>query len=209
MSTNLEHIKVLALCGSVSEDSSTRHALEIALDGARRAGAQVELADLRDYQLPFSGTATESFPDVARLRAQCHAAHAILWGTPEYHGSYSGVLKNALDLMGFEEFQGKMIGLVGVAGGSIGAINALNHLRAVGRQLHAWVLPQQVSIGQSHLAFDESGQLRDKETEKRLLEMGREVARFACLHSTTAADFLKRWEQATENSGAGFAGNGE
>lgn len=201
MNISLEHIKVVALCGSVSGDSSTRHALEIALEGARRAGARAELCDLRDYHLPFAGSPTENFPDVARLRSQCRDAHAILWGTPEYHGSYSGVLKNALDLMGFEEFQGKMIGLVGVAGGSIGAINALNHLRAVGRQLHAWVLPQQVSISRSHNAFDENGRLRDKDNEKRLLEMGREVARFACLHSTTAEDFLKRWEQAAGSPG--------
>ena len=203
MDINLEHITVLALCGSVSEDSSTRRALEIVLEGARRAGAQIHLVDLRQYNLPFAGLNSdpESFPDVKRLSSECRAAHAIVWGTPEYHGSFSGVLKNALDLMGFDEFQGKMIGLVGVAGGSIGAINALNHLRAVGRQLHAWVLPQQVSIGRAHKAFDEDGRLVDKDIEKRLLEMGREVARFACLHSTTAEDFIRRWEEAGENPG--------
>ncbi len=38
-------------------------------------------------------------------------AQGIILGTPEYHGSFSGVLKNALDLMGFDEFEGKMIGL--------------------------------------------------------------------------------------------------
>ena len=203
MALDFSHIQVLALCGSMSEDSSTRCALQIALNGARQTGAQTQLCDLREYHLPFAGLRhdPETFPDVKRLSDQCRNAQAILWGTPEYHGSYSGVLKNALDLMGFDEFQGKMIGLVGVAGGSIGAINALNHLRSVGRQLHAWVLPQQVSIARAHAAFDENGNLRDADVEKRLLEMGREVARFACLHGTTAEDFVKRWETAAENPG--------
>lgn len=203
MALDLSHITVLALCGSVTENSSTRHALKTALDGARQAGAQTHLADLRDYHLPFAGLRhePESFPDVKRLSDQCRNAQAILWGTPEYHGSYSGVLKNALDLMGFDEFQGKMIGLVGVAGGSIGAINALNHLRTVGRQLHAWVLPQQVSIAAAHKAFDNEGKLLDKDVENRLLEMGREVTRFAFLHGATAEDFVRGWENAAENPG--------
>jgi NAD(P)H-dependent FMN reductase len=46
-------------------------------------------------------------------------------GTPLYHGSYSGVLKNAIDPMGFHEFEDKMVGLVGVSGGRMGAGNAL------------------------------------------------------------------------------------
>jgi NAD(P)H-dependent FMN reductase len=202
MPTDFSHIQVVALCGSMTDESSTRRALEIALSGARRTGAATHLIDLRDYRLPFAGQkSAEPFPDVERLREEIRTAHAIIWGTPEYHGSFTGALKNALDLMGFDEFQGKMIGLIGLAGGSTGAINSLNHLRTVGRQLHAWVLPQQVSIARSHHAFDEDGNLLDKDIEKRLLEMGREVARFACLHNTTAEDFIRRWEEAAENPG--------
>ena len=48
------------------------------------------------------------------------------------------MLKNVMDLMGFDEFQGKMIGLVGVSGGALGASNALATLRTIGRALHAW-----------------------------------------------------------------------
>lgn len=202
-SKNFPEVSVLALCGSMGANSSTRRALEVALEGAREVGAQTTLVDLHDYDLPFAGLKVdpERYPDVARLSAQVRAAHGVLWGTPEYHGSYSGVLKNALDLMGFDEFQGKMIGLVGVAGGSIGAINALSHLRTVGRQLHAWVLPQQASIGRAHQAFDADGKLKDAELEARLKEVGRSVARFARLHSVADDDFIKLWERAAENPG--------
>ena len=55
-------------------------------------------------------------PGVGKLREEVRAAEGIILGTPEYHGGFSGVLKNALDLMGFDEFEGKMMGLVGVSG---------------------------------------------------------------------------------------------
>lgn len=191
------------LCGSVSGGSTTKRVLEIALGGASDAGAKTDLIDLRDYQLPFAGAPHEpgAFPDVERLAQALRAADAVLWATPEYHGSFSGVLKNALDLMGFDEFEGKMIGLIGIAGGAIGAIHSLDHLRTVGRQLHAWVLPQQVSIARAWDIFTPKGTLKDPDLDTRLREMGREVARFAFLHTTTAEDFIRRWEQAAENPG--------
>jgi NAD(P)H-dependent FMN reductase len=191
---------VSALCGSLTSGSSTRRVLEIALEGAAEVGAQTRVIDLRDFKLPFAGLEKASeYPDVERLSSLVKASDGILWGTPEYHGSYSGALKNALDLMGFDEFRGKMIGLIGVAGGSTGAINALTHLRSVGRQLHAWVLPQQVSIARVQSAFDVEGNLLDPELDRRLREIGRQVARFSRLHSTQAEEFLRGWEQAAEN----------
>ena len=66
---------------------------------------------------------------MVNLRRTVQGAHSIIWGTPEYHGGPSGVLKNALDLMGFDEFQGKVVGLVGTSGGEMGATNALNSPR--------------------------------------------------------------------------------
>lgn len=125
-------------------------------------------------------------------------------GTPEYHGSFSGVLKNALDLMGFEEFEGKMIGLVGVSGGKMGALNALSGLRNIGRALHAWVIPEQVAIPEAWKVFDDEGNILEESLKERLLTVGRQVARFAYLHSSEKAlEFLRLWESAPENPGGG------
>ena len=71
------------------------------------------------------------------------------------------MLKNALDLMGFDEIEGKMIGLVGVSGGAMGAFDALNSLRNVGRALHAWVVPEQAAVAEAWKAFDGSGAVKD------------------------------------------------
>lgn len=184
-------------------DSFTRLTVAEALEGAKSAGAATELIDLRNYQLIFAGGEEGTDPpDVLRLRREVSAAHGIILGTPEYHGSFSGVLKNALDLMGFDEFEGKMIGLVGVSAGRIGASDALNSLRNVGRALHAWVVPQQVTIPEAHEAFGSDGRLQDSELQARLREVGSTVAEFARLHEAGRAhEFVKRWEDAMENPG--------
>jgi FMN reductase len=198
-------IQVVGLCGSLRPGSFTRMALQVALAGAQEAGAQTRLLDLRQYHLLFcDGKEDErAYPqDVFTLRADVRAAQGIILATPEYHGGYSGVLKNALDLMGFEEFEGKMLGLVGVSGGGMGAFGALNNLRAVGRALHAWVIPEQASIPEAWKVFEASGSLTDRALETRLKEVGRQVARFAYLHTSAQAQaFLRAWESAPVNPG--------
>ena len=200
-----DQVRIVAICGSLRPGSYTRMALQVALRGARETGAEATLIDLREYQLTFcDGKENESgYPKgVFRLRDEVKRAHGVILGTPEYHGGVSGVLKNALDLMGFEELEGKMIGLVGVSGGAFGSVHALSHLRTIGRALHAWVIPEQVAISEAWKAFDKEGNPTSLELEKRLLELGRQVARFSYLHtSEKALEFLRLWEGAPTNPG--------
>jgi NAD(P)H-dependent FMN reductase len=179
-------------------------ALAVALRGAEEAGAETKLINLRDYKLVFcdGGDGDKTPQDVSRLREEVQGAKGVILGTPEYHGGYSGVLKNALDLMGFDEFEGKMIGLVGVSGGGMGAFGALSALRSIGRALHAWVVPEQAAVAHVSDVFDEQGNCKDKAIEKRLKAVGRQVAQFAGLHSSEQArEFLKQWESAAKNPG--------
>ena len=82
--------------------------------------------------------------------------------------------------------------------------DALNALRAIGRALHAWVLPQQASIPEAWKIFDSAGKIVDKQIESRLREVGREVAHFARIHKCAAAhEFLEAWQKAPENPGGG------
>ena len=200
-----EEIRVVGICGSLRSGSFTRAALRIALEGATELGAETHLIDLREYELDFchGEEGQRAYPaDVHRLRREVAQAQGIILATPEYHGGMSGVLKNALDLTGFDQFGGKMMGLIGVSGGQMGAINALNSLRTVGRSLHAWVIPEQALIPQAWKIFDDAGRLKETDYEERLKEVGRQVARFAYLHtSQQAMEFLELWEQAPENPG--------
>ncbi|MFZ2361800.1 MAG: NAD(P)H-dependent oxidoreductase [Anaerolineae bacterium] len=198
-------VRVVGLVGSLRPGSYTRLGVQLALQGAAELGAMTQLIDLRDYTLPFcDGSKDEHHypPDVARLRSDLRAATGVILGTPEYHGGYSGVLKNALDLMGFAEFEGKTLGLLGVSGGRIGAAHALAGLRTASRSLRAWVLPLEVSIPQVGQQFDADGALKDAALAERVRDLGRQVARFAFLHSSQQAmAFLRAWEEAPVNPG--------
>ena len=151
---------VVAISGSLRVGNLTRRSLEIALRGAASEGARTELLDLSAMELPFCDERRDEGsypPDVARLRRAVGRAHGILLGSPEYHGSMSGALKNALDLLGFAQLEEKMVGLVAVAGGSQSATGTLAHMRTVCRHLHAWVVPRQVSISRIGDAFTSRG----------------------------------------------------
>ena len=88
----------------------------------------------------------------------------------------------------------------------MGAIHALNSLRSIGRSLHAWVLPDQVSIPQAWKVFGDNGESQDEELGLRLTELGRQVARFAYLHSSEQArEFMRLWEEAPPNPGGGVS----
>lgn len=198
-------VRVVAIGGSLREGSFSRQTAVIALEGAHQVGAETEFIDLRDYALTFccgKQSDEEVRPDVLRLREKVRNAQGVILATPEYHGSVSGVLKNALDLMGWTEFEGKMIGLVGVSGGSMGALKALDDLRTIGRSLHAWVVPEQAGVPRAGDAFDEAGRLKDERLAERVREVGRQVGRFARLHNARQSEaFLEEWEQAIENPG--------
>ncbi len=182
--TSPRPVSVVAICGSLRSGSTTHAALRIALSGAEAAGAEVALLDLREHDLVFQGSVSQESdypPGVFALREKVRNADGILLGSPEYHGSFSGVLKSALDLMGFDEFEGKVIGLVGVSGGRMGARSALSMLRAVGTALRAWVVPTDASIPNASDAFDAEGNLQDTELTERLTAVGEQVTRFALL----------------------------
>jgi len=192
-------VRIVGLAGSLRSTSLTRMAVRCALRGASDDGAQARLLDLSAYDLPFLGREKERamMNGVERFLTDLRAADGIVLGSPEIHGSISGVLKNALDLTDRTLFEGKMLGLIGIAGGRMGASETLSHMRTIGRSLHAWVVPTQVSIGAADGAFDSSGEPVDPEVGDRLRSVGREVAHFARLHKCeNHVQFLKEWEGA-------------
>ena len=192
-------IRVVGVAGSLRTTSATRMAVRCALLGAEEHGAYTQVVDLAAYDLPFLGREQEgaAMMAVARFLADLMAADGIILGSPEIHGSISGVLKNALDLTNRELFEGKMLGIIGVAGGRMGASETLSHMRAIGRSLHAWVVPTQVSIAAADEAFNSRGEPANLEIGERLKSVGRQVAHFARLHKCeNHVQFMKDWEGA-------------
>jgi len=199
-----ESIRVVGICGSLRANGWTRVALKIALAGAEERGVTTELLDLRDYDLPFCNGGDvdtgQGGAGVQRLRQKVLEASGIILATPNYYGSLSGVLKNALDLMSTREFEGKVVGLVGVSGGRMGGTSTLNTLRAIGRTLHAWVIPSEAWIYNADSAFTEGGHINDLSSERRVKDVGRKIARLtSMLASKEARELLHLWEDADES----------
>lgn len=162
-------VKIVGIGGSLRPGSYSQMALRLAVQRVEALGAEVEILDLREMQLPFcdGGDDYPDYPDVQRLQDSVSRADGLILATPEYHGSVSGVLKNALDLMSFDQLSGKVVGVISVLGGQSNS-NALNDLRVIMRWVHAWVIPEQVAIGQAWKAFNSEGKLLDDKLSQRI-----------------------------------------
>ncbi|MCL9813861.1 NADPH-dependent FMN reductase [Natranaeroarchaeum aerophilus] len=168
---------IVAVCGSLRDESYTRESLLVALAGAEATGATIDLIDLRELDLPMFDADHPSAGDADELAQRITRADGVILGTPMYHGSYSAPLKNALDYCGFEEFENTSVGLLAVAGGRF-PVTALDHLRSVCRSLDAWVLPYQAVVPQASRAFD-GNEFADSELETRVSTLGRRLVQYA------------------------------
>ena len=161
-------VKIVGITGSLRDQSYSAKALQQVITRVEALGAEVEIVDLREMNLPFCNGGDEypHYPDVIKLRDTVKEADGLILATPEYHGSVSGVMKNALDLMSFEHLSDKVVGMISVLGGQSNS-NALNDLRIIMRWVHAWVIPEQIAVGQAWQAFNEEGKLLDEKLSKR------------------------------------------
>jgi NAD(P)H-dependent FMN reductase len=161
-------IKIVGINGSLRPGSYSAMALEVAISRVGALGIETEIIDLRKLSLPFcnGGDDYSDYPDVAKMQQTVKSAAGLILATPEYHGSVSGVMKNALDLMSFEELSGKVAGLISVLGGQSNS-NALNDLRIILRWVHAWVIPEQIGLGQAWKVFNEEGEILDEKLSQR------------------------------------------
>ncbi len=156
-------LNVLAVSGSLHERSVTLKVLSQIADRLRDVGCAVDLLDLREEPLPlFDPDTAYDQPEYERVRLRVLKADVFLLGTPDYHGSPSGVLKNFLDHF-WREFSGKLIATV-VASHEKG-LTVTDQLRTVARQCYAWTLPYGVSF---HGRMDlKDGHIASEALEKR------------------------------------------
>lgn len=172
-------ITVVGVCGSRRDGSYTRIAVKAALAASRAVGAETQLLDLGELDIQPFDPDVDPTPDAARFEGVLRETDAMILGTPMYHGSYSGVLKNAIDHCGFDEFEDKTVALLAVSGGSF-PITSLEHLRSVCRALNAWVLPYEAALPRvSEAVVDE--RIVDDKLANRVEKLGRRVVAYATI----------------------------
>ena len=157
-------LNVLAVVGSLNRVSATRVVVQHTVAHFRNLGATVDVLDLLDEPMalfnPDSARASEGFPPLQQRVAR---ADVYLLGTPDYHGSISGAMKNFLDHF-WQEFAGKLFATI-VASHEKG-LTVTDQLRTVARQCYAWSLPYAVSFAEN---VDVKGdQVVNEQFEKRL-----------------------------------------
>ena len=155
------YIRLVALQGSVRPGNYTARALALVADEVEKyPGVSLEIVDPTEMQLPLPGQGASE--DAKRMQETVAAATGVILATPEYHGSYSSVMKLLIDNLGFPSaLSGKPVALLGVAAGRIGAIKALEHLRCVASHVGAIVLPGPVSVASVRTVFDDEGHALD------------------------------------------------
>jgi chromate reductase, NAD(P)H dehydrogenase (quinone) len=176
-------MKIATILGSLNKNGSCAHALNIIHDELQKQdNVELIIVDPNDYTLPFPG---QSIPnsDEKKLQQLLSDAAGIIISTPEYHGSFSSIVKLIIENLGFPSvLSGKTISLLGVAGGSIGAIKSLEQLRSVCSHVGSIVLPGPVSISNVHSVFDKEGNCLDAKAEQRLRKFANEMIKYAEKH---------------------------
>jgi len=176
-------MKIATILGSFNMNGSCAHALNIVHDEIQSSD-NVELVSVNpnDYTLPFPG---QSLPksDAKELQLVLSDADGIIISTPEYHGSFSSIVKLIIENLGFPSvLSGKPVSLLGVAEGSIGAIKSLEQLRSICSHVGSIVLPGPVSIAKVYSVFDKEGNCLDAKVEKRLRTLAIELIKYAEKH---------------------------
>lgn len=181
-------LKVVGIGGTLREGSSSLGALRRALAAAEGAGAETELLDLRELNLPMyePGRALASYGEGAgRLVEAMRGADALILSTAAYHRTLAGVTKNALDFaqfLGRDErpyLDGKVVGIVATAGGEMAGAHTTGALVNVAHALRGTVAPLMVAIPRSWERSDGEGNITDEAYGARLESLGRLVVDLA------------------------------
>ena len=178
---------ILAFAGSARRDSWNRKVLEVAVAGAREAGAEVTVVNLGDFPMPIYNADWHAEhgvpPAMLELRRLMMAANGLLIASPEYNTSITPLLKNTIDWLSQSvngesdraAFEGKVGGLMGASNGAFGTIRALPHVSMILSNLGVLMLPV-VAVPGVAKAFDAGGALTNERVRTTLSSLGARVA---------------------------------
>lgn len=179
-------VKLMVFAGSLRKDSYNKQLARILADAAKRQGAEVNYVELNDYPLPLFNEDDEAsegiHPNALTLKKMMNEADGFLITSPEYNGSYSGVLKNMIDWASrqaegegiLESFKNKYAAIFATSPGAFGGLRGLSQLRLLLSGIGTTILADQIAIPKAGDAFNDDGQLV---SEKRQQSVERVVTR--------------------------------
>ena len=179
---------IVGIGGTGRKDSSTELALRASLDQARRLGARTRLYAASDLDLPMYGCAplTDKAKSLIEAVRQCDG---LLLASPGYHGSISGMVKNALDYV--EELraderpylEGRAVGSIVCAYGPQAIGTTIVAVRSIVHALRGWPTPAAAGINSADLGFDAEGRCTNAAVQQQLELVARQVCEFGVMYS--------------------------
>ncbi|SRR5258708_22250505 len=187
---------ILGIGGSFRQGSSTERALAYCLRQAQDLGGDIRMLG-SDFlaRLPiFDPRPGKDTPAQRELIRAVQDADGIILATPGYHGSLSGLIKNALDTLELTRddaapyFQDRPVGAVVTADGQQAAGTTLVALRSIVHAMRGWPTPYGAALTTTHDLFDESDRCSDAKNAWQLLMVAKQVVEFARMRAAFAAD---------------------
>jgi FMN reductase len=176
---------IVGLGGSGSATGSTERVLRKALDAAEKTGARTLYFDGKALDLPMYSYGGVRNTQASDLIDALRRADGIIIASPGYHGTVSGLIKNALDYvedMAKDDrvyFEGRAVGLIAVAAGWQATGSTLATLRSITHALRGWPTPMAIAINSAQPVFDAGGELIDSGISKQLEILADQVVGFA------------------------------
>ncbi|MBE9138656.1 NAD(P)H-dependent oxidoreductase [Nodosilinea sp. LEGE 07088] len=166
--------RILAFAGSARTESFHKKLVIAAANEAKALDTLVTYIDLKDYPMPLFDEDLEAqngLPEtVLKFKALLKSHQGFLIACPEYNGSITPLLKNAIDWASRPEpgelplalscFKGKTAALLATSPGGGGGRRGLVHVRAILEGIGVTVLSEQAVIPSAYEAFDQDGSLR-------------------------------------------------
>jgi FMN reductase len=176
---------IVGIGGSTREGSSTEVLVRAVLTAAEGRGAMARLYAGPALMLPPYEQTAESTAAAAPLIADIRRADAVVVGSPGYHGTISGLVKNVLDYL--EELRGddppyldrKAVGCVTTAYGWQAAVNTLTTLRQVVHALRGWPTPLGLAVNVADGLVGEDGSFSDPRLGDSVDVMADQLLEFA------------------------------
>ena len=139
-------LRILAVVGSLQRASVTRVVIGYMAEEFTTARCQVDTLDFLQEPLAlYNPDTAHELGGYAELQARVDSADVVVLGTPDYHGSISGAMKNFLDHF-WHEFAGKLF--VTVVASHEKGLTVTDQLRTIARQCYAWTLPYGASFAE-------------------------------------------------------------
>ncbi len=178
---------IVGLGGTGSPTGATERVLRHALSGAEKSGAETIYFDGAALDMPMYRYDGERTEKARALIDALRRADGVIIASPGYHGTVSGLIKNALDYvedMARDQrvyFEGRAVGLIAVAAGWQATGSTLATLRSITHALRGWPTPMAVAINSATPVFDEGGAISDPAIAMQLDVLAGQVVEFARL----------------------------